>query len=387
MSDTLTVQPSNIDCYLHQEAPTTNYGQTTTVLVRSYPSGNCRPLLKFDFSALPDTATISAATLSLYASSVYNEGITYWAYELTQTGWIENEACWDHYEGTTHWATGGGDYTTTDGASATVPAVNNWMNWDVLNLVKHFQSTHSEVAHFLLKDETEDAMDNKLNYFRSRTSGGDTALRPKLVIVYTAAQHYTLTAQGGSYTKTGQTAVLKAARKIPAGSGSYSLTGQAVGLKATRKIAAGAGSYSLTGQAAGLKAARKIAAGPGSYALTGQDVVLRFMGHNFESGTYLKFDAGFHLTKIYFPNGTLWGYAEFDDNVTRIYLSNGTPWGYLAFDEQTNATRIYLADETFWGYFKSSEASDVAKIYLADGTLWGEAGYNGELDQTDIYQY
>jgi len=373
MSSPLTIQPCNIDNYLALSAPNNNNGAATRVYVAAQSNTIARTLLKFDFSALPDGVTISAATLSLYQDSTSAEGKTFCAYELTQSGWTELKSTWNaaydadldgvEDSGDIFWATAGGDYTTNNGASQTVPAVNNWMVWDVLALVKHFQSAHGEVAHFLLRDETENQSENFEARFISANYTTNLTLRPKLVITYTIP--VILTAEAGN----------------------YSQTGQAAGLKATRKIAAGAGSYSLTGQPADLKSGRKIAAGPGSYALTGQDVVLTFMGHNFESGTYLKFDAGFHLTKIYFPNGTLWGYAEFDDNVTRIYLSNGTPWGYLAFDEQTNATRIYLADETLWGYFKSSEASDVAKIYLADGTLWGEAGYNGELDQTDIYQY
>jgi len=373
MSSTLTIQPSDIDNGLVQNNPNRNYGASVSLVIRAWADNLAHSVLKFDFSALPDGAVISAATLSLYQNWTNAAGRTFWAYELTQTGWTETKSTWNAaYDanldgvqdaGDIFWATAGGDYTTTDGASQTVPAVNNWINWDVVALVKHFQSAHGEVAHFLLKDGVETEIDDIEGNCCSNNYTTNLTLRPKLVITYTIP--VILTAEAGS----------------------YSQTGQAAGLKVTRKIAAGAGSYSLTGQPADLKSGRKIAAGPGSYSLTGQDVVLRFMGHNFESGTYLKFDAGFHLTKIYFPNGTLWGYAEFDDNVTRIYLSNGTPWGYLAFDEQTNATRIYLADETFWGYFKSSEASDVAKIYLADGTLWGEAGYNGELDQTDIYQY
>lgn len=86
---------------------------------------------------------------------------------------------------------------------------------------------------------------------------------------------YTLTAEAGSYTTTGQAAGLKANRKVPADPGSYSLTGQPVYLGLTKKVAAGAGSYSLTGQAAGLNLARKIAAGAGSYSLEGQLSTLR----------------------------------------------------------------------------------------------------------------
>jgi hypothetical protein len=118
----------------------------------------------------------------------------------------------------------------------------------------------------------------------------------RITVTYTITA-YTLSAEGGSYSITGQTAALKAARKLPASPGSYTLTGQAAALRAARKIAvesgsylltgqtailrsirkmaAEEGSYVLTGQAVALKLARKIAAGAGSYSLTGQDAVLR----------------------------------------------------------------------------------------------------------------
>lgn len=92
---------------------------------------------------------------------------------------------------------------------------------------------------------------------------------------YAAASGYTITASGGSYALTGQSAGLKASRKIAAAQGSYALTGQAAALRAARKIVAAQGSYALTGQAASLRAARMLAAGQGSYAITGQAAALR----------------------------------------------------------------------------------------------------------------
>lgn len=81
---------------------------------------------------------------------------------------------------------------------------------------------------------------------------------------------YTLTAAQGSYSLTGQSAALRAARTIAAAQGTYSLTGQAVGLLAARKVVAAQGSYSLTGQAAGLTATRNVTAAQGTYTITGQ---------------------------------------------------------------------------------------------------------------------
>jgi len=272
----LTIQPSDIDTWLYQYAKTTNYGAETKLYIRSYYAdpdyANARSILKFDFSALPSGAIISAAVLSLYKYSG-STGRTYWAYELTQPGWVESEASWDHYKGTTHWAANGGDFTTVNGASQTSPGNNNWMDFVVLSLVQHFQSTHAEVAHFLIKDGTEN--ENSDGFFYSSEYTIDPSLCPKLVITYSVVTHYTLTAVAGSYLKTGQNTGLKAARKIAALSSSYGLTGQPVALRAIRKIQAVLGAYSLTGQAATLRAIRKIIPAPGSYSLTGQPVALK----------------------------------------------------------------------------------------------------------------
>lgn len=90
----------------------------------------------------------------------------------------------------------------------------------------------------------------------------------------TLKRGYPLSAAAGSFTLTGQTATLKATRTLTASSGAFTLTGQDAGLARGLKVAAGAGSYSLTGQAATLVATRALAAASGSYTLTGQAAAL-----------------------------------------------------------------------------------------------------------------
>lgn len=86
--------------------------------------------------------------------------------------------------------------------------------------------------------------------------------------------HYTLTAEVGVFTLTGQDADLRVARKLTADVGSYSLTGQDASLTVARKLSAEAGSFSLSGQDASLTVARRLTAEAGEYLLTGQDASL-----------------------------------------------------------------------------------------------------------------
>lgn len=109
-------------------------------------------------------------------------------------------------------------------------------------------------------------------------SGAADANTPVLVDVFKQQTGYSITADQGSYTLTGQTATLRVSRKIVAAQGSYSLTGQDAGLAysgSARILTAAAGSYALTGQAANLRRGYRLVAAQGSYALTGQPAALK----------------------------------------------------------------------------------------------------------------
>lgn len=168
-----------------QTAATTNMGTDVDLMLYDHPTQQYRALLRFDFSALPAGAVISAASLELYYwyKSGTPAGHNAYCYEVTQTGWVETESTWNRYKALTNWATAGGDFTTEAGAVAVFPADFGWMEWDVLNLVKHFQSTHAEIANFIMLMNESSAANP---YFHSNNYVTDTSLCPKLTITYTA---------------------------------------------------------------------------------------------------------------------------------------------------------------------------------------------------------
>ena len=94
---------------------------------------------------------------------------------------------------------------------------------------------------------------------------------------------YTLTADAGSYSMTGRDAGLAYAPgagsySLTAEFGSYSLSGVDASVKAGRNLHAEFGSYGLAGQAAGVVVGRRVAGEFGAYALTGQDATLTSIG-------------------------------------------------------------------------------------------------------------
>jgi hypothetical protein len=113
---------------------------------------------------------------------------------------------------------------------------------------------------------------------------------------------YTLTAGGGTYTLTGQTASLLRNNKLSAGSGSYALTGQTAGLLLGRLLSAGGGSVDLTGQSASLLKDSKVSAGAGSVLVTGSDASL-LKDSVLSAGAGAVEITGYDVTLTYTPLG------------------------------------------------------------------------------------
>ena len=115
------------------------------------------------------------------------------------------------------------------------------------------------------------------------TAGGTTnaadAWVAKTAVLRPAINNYSLTAQGGSYTLTGGSAVINRDRKLTASGGSYSLTGQQVNITWTvpainYTLTCNGGSYSVTGQSVNINRNRSLTASSGSYTYSGQSAVL-----------------------------------------------------------------------------------------------------------------
>ena len=191
MSNT-TVQPATADTFISEAAKTTNYGSDSGLKVyANVPAGDYRrfSLLKFDFSSVvPAGATITLATLSLYAH-VANGPEDLSAYRLLNTDWVEGQATWNEYATGNGWITAGAldtsaDFTTDN--AATCHVVNNypaWHNFDVTDQVQIAVDEVSRVAHFKVVDSQN--QDYYYQYYRSSNYGGDTC--PKLYIEYDEA--------------------------------------------------------------------------------------------------------------------------------------------------------------------------------------------------------
>jgi len=76
----------------------------------------CRGLMQFDLSSIPDTATIVGATLDLFVDSKDGDSITAITRDLTVqhlTNDFTEAATYNTYDGSSNWATPGGDFDST----------------------------------------------------------------------------------------------------------------------------------------------------------------------------------------------------------------------------------------------------------------------------------
>ena len=201
-AETLTITGVD-DTWLNSGGPTFNYGTSTSTRMGydTYGAGyEMRGLVRFDFSALGDTAIIESAVLRLYQyDGQEHAGTLIHASRILRTGWTETGATWNAWDGTNPWTTGGcgddgTDYTSTGQASAeSITPENNWVEWDVTEIVQYCQKNVSEIADLLLWYAGTDDKDTIKFY---STEYGGTAYDPQLVITYSIGA--VLTVQPGS---------------------------------------------------------------------------------------------------------------------------------------------------------------------------------------------
>lgn len=182
----LIIQPSSADNWLEKYASSSNHGSVDELFIRNSSSATDRILLEGNFSALPNYTQITQALLELYYHSYTGNnpvGLDVRARRLTQAGWTELGSTWDKYDGTNNWTTAGGDSTSNDAATATIPASFGWMSWDVTNQIIYAQENVSKIAHFLIKYVNEDGSGSYARFY-SNDYTTDTTKCPKLILTY-----------------------------------------------------------------------------------------------------------------------------------------------------------------------------------------------------------
>jgi len=171
-----TIQPSTDDAMVFQYAPTTNYGSGVYMLLYDGAGFVFRDLLKFSTSTIPDEATVTAATMSVYLYQY--EGAADAAKEIkckrTTSAWAESTVTWNTAP----------TVTDTDQATGnTIHASTGWVTFNVLALVQDAIANRSDVLSVRLSYTTETGGTSE-PYFYSSEATGYEAYMPKLAVTY-----------------------------------------------------------------------------------------------------------------------------------------------------------------------------------------------------------
>ncbi len=172
----LTIQPSEIDSYVDEAVPDTNYGTVDSMYVESSDPGSVvRSHVQFNISTIPEDATITSATMELYKyATVGSFPRTYLASRITAY-WVETVINWTNQPAV----------TATAEASATIESTSGFYSWDITTiLTSWFDGTNPNYGVRVNdSDETVPAT-GPSSAFRSREAT-QTTERPKLTIAYT----------------------------------------------------------------------------------------------------------------------------------------------------------------------------------------------------------
>ena len=172
------------DTYMQEGSPTGNYSSNTFLRVCGFNSPNRqRGLIKFDVSSIPTTATITNATLYLYAYSGLQTDARGGSYGIYRTyeRWTPAETSWTIAKGTTAWtvAGGGGYNPTPNGTAAKQNTTGVWYAFDMTAIIQFLITNPDYNFGFLIKCLDESYSNQDMFY---SAEGATTSLRPKLVI-------------------------------------------------------------------------------------------------------------------------------------------------------------------------------------------------------------
>lgn len=173
---------------------------------------------------------------------------------------------------------------------------------------------------------------------------------------------YTLTAQGGSYSLTGASAILRRDKYLIAQGGTYTYTGQQATITyspgvVSYVLTAQGGNYSLAGASVQISRNRNIAASGGTYAISGAQAILAKHRYLFNSGgSYNITGASASLRK------------------SKVILAQGGTYSLAGAQAILSKIRTLIAQGGSYSVTGASAALRKSRVIAAVGGVYGVAG-------------
>jgi hypothetical protein len=189
LTGSLGASTSDADTYVQQENGTTNYGTATTMLVQSRSSSkNDRVYVRFDLTkcspAIPSTAAVKLANLSLYVSTLPGACRTYYVFPTAT--WAETGITWNNQPfGTTeNNPSSGWTASATVGPSPCVVQVAGYVTWAVTSDVQKFVAGTGTNYGWMIRDSAEGASSTARTATFATKEAAVLAHSPQLVVNY-----------------------------------------------------------------------------------------------------------------------------------------------------------------------------------------------------------
>lgn len=185
------------DTYLDRDYPTTNYGTSSYIQVYRYADRiDQNGLIKFDLTGqIPQGAVITNAVLSLYVAELRNFDTNDWAdvglYRVGQyRDWVESQATWNVFKGSSYWSQGGAEYVPSDHAANYDSVIRFYKNsalgyyqWNVASSVQAWYNGSAANNGWLIRIAANDGSGGEGLTFYSKEYS--SSFRPYLTINYT----------------------------------------------------------------------------------------------------------------------------------------------------------------------------------------------------------
>lgn len=143
-----------------------------------------RYVLTFDLSSLPVGATVTAASLKLYAEGgVGPINITFRVHKITQA-WIESEVTWNSYSTGNLWTAPGGDFGAANAEGVTGAGPGGGIPDQILDVLSLFNWGVDIIADCIFKFVTEVAVAPNVSEGQWDSRLGFTIFPPQLVLEF-----------------------------------------------------------------------------------------------------------------------------------------------------------------------------------------------------------
>jgi len=179
----ITLQPDGVqgvDTYINAGATTTNYGNSSDLIINRRNNLWERILIQFNLSTLPPGAVVRDAQLQLYMYAANGGNFNAEARALIAS-WDEGTATWNDRQAGTAWTSPGGDYGGYIEDSIVLDNVAGWRTWNVKRLVDNWVRGLQPNYGLIIVPSNNGASDRT---FYSSDYAADPTLRPKLFISY-----------------------------------------------------------------------------------------------------------------------------------------------------------------------------------------------------------